>query len=181
MLDIETISLVTPCPIILKMNIMPILSILKSDFLQYRIFFHSGPAALCEKKLCIVKNLISKWTIQKQYNIVKYIIIWYFVVLYWIYIVHLEIRFFTIQSFFSRGAAGPEWKKTLYCKKSDFQMDNIGIIFILQIIGQRGVTNEIISIFNMLLYQPIGELYYFNIPLVKYLNMYIVQERLLST
>jgi len=47
-------------------------------------------------------------------------------------------------------------------------MDNIGIIFILQIIGQRGVTNEIISIFNMLLYQPIGELYYFNIPLVKY-------------
>ena len=36
-------------------------------------------------------------------------------------------------------------------------MDNIGIIFILKIIGQ-GVTNEIISIFNMLLYQPIGEL-----------------------
>ncbi len=60
-------------------------------------------------------------------------------------------------------------------------MDNIGIIFILQIIGQRGVTNKIISIFNMLLYQPIGELYYFNIPLVEYLNMYIVQERLLST
>ena len=61
-----------------------------------------------------------------------------------------------------------ELKKTVYCKKSDFQMDNIGIIFILQIIEQRGVTNEIISIFNMLLYQPIGELYYFNIPLVKY-------------
>lgn len=56
----------------------------------------------------------------------------------------------------------------LYCKKSDFQIHNIGIIFILQIIGQRGVTNKIISIFNMLLYQPIGELYYFNIPLVKY-------------
>ena len=78
-------------------------------------------------------------------------------------------------------AGGHELKKTVYCKKSDFQIDNIGIIFILQIIGQRGVTNEIISIFNMLLYQPIGELYYFNIPLVKYLNMYIVQERLLST
>ena len=61
-------------------------------------------------------------------------------------------------------------------------MDNIGIIFILQIIGQRGVTNEIISIFNMLLYQPIGELYYFNIPLVKYLNTgkvieYIFRDR----
>ena len=90
------ISLVTPCPIIFKMNIMPILSILKSDFLQYRVFFHEGPQALSEKK-------------------------------------------------------------TLYCKKYDFQMDNTGIIFILKIIGQ-GVTNEIISIFNMLLYQPIGEL-----------------------
>ena len=61
-------------------------------------------------------------------------------------------------------------------------MDNIGIIFILQIIGQRGVTNEIVSIFNMLLYQPIGELYYFNIPLVKYLNRgkvieYIFRDR----
>ena len=61
-------------------------------------------------------------------------------------------------------------------------MDNIGIIFILKIIGQR-VTNEIISIFNMLLYQPIGELYYFNIPLVKYLNRgkvieYIFRDRL---
>ena len=59
------ISLVTPlCLIICKMNIMPILSIWKSDFLQYRFFFHSGPAA-------------------------------------------------------------PREKKTLYCKKSDFQMDNI--------------------------------------------------------
>ena len=77
-------------------------------------------------------------------------------------------------------AGGHELKKTVYCKKSDFQIHNIGIIFILQIIEQRGVTNKIISIFNMLLYQPIGELYYFNIPLVKYLNMYIVQERLLS-
>merc|ERR1712115_437821 len=38
-------------------------------------------------------------------------------------------------------------------------------------------TNKIISIFNMLLYQPIGELYYFNIPLVKY----YIQERSLST
>merc|ERR1712115_765677 len=38
-------------------------------------------------------------------------------------------------------------------------------------------TNKIISIFNMLLYQPIGELYYFNIPLVKYQ----IQERSLST
>ena len=80
-------------------------------------------------------------------------------------------------------AGGHELKKTVYCKKSDFQMDNIGIIFILQIIGQRGVTNEIISIFNMLLYQPIGELYYFNIPLVKYLNTgkvieYIIRDRL---
>ena len=79
-------------------------------------------------------------------------------------------------------AGGHELKKTVYCKKSDFQMDNIGIIFVLQIIGQRGVTNEIISIFNMLLYQPIGELYYFNIPLVKYLNTgkvieYIFRDR----
>ena len=60
-------------------------------------------------------------------------------------------------------------------------MDNTGIISILKIIGQ-GVTNEIISIFNMLLYQPIGELYYFNIPLVKYLNTgkvieYIFRDR----
>ena len=53
------------------MNIMPILSILKSDFLQYIVFFHSGPAALREKKLCIVKNLISKWTIQTHYIIVQ--------------------------------------------------------------------------------------------------------------
>ena len=36
-------------------------------------------------------------------------------------------------------------------------MDNIGIIFILKIIEQ-GVTNKIISISNMVLYQPIGEL-----------------------
>ena len=76
-------------------HIVSILSILKSDFLQYRVFFHEGPQALS--------------------------------------------------------------KKILYCKKSNFKMDNIGIIFILKIIGQ-GVTNEIISIFNMLLYQPIGKL-----------------------
>ena len=50
---------------------MPVLSIWKSDFLQYRVFFHSGPAALREKKLCIVKNLISKWTIQTHYIIVQ--------------------------------------------------------------------------------------------------------------
>ena len=62
------ISLDTPCPIIFKMNIMPILSNLKSDFLQYRVIFHSGPAALREKK-------------------------------------------------------------TLYCKKSDFKMDNIDTLF----------------------------------------------------
>ena len=79
-------------------------------------------------------------------------------------------------------AGGHELKKTVYCKKSDFQIHNIGIIFILQIIGQRGVTNEIISIFNMLLYQPIGELYYFNIALVKYSNTgkvieYIFRDR----
>ena len=59
--------------------------------------------------------------------------------------------------FFSRRAAGPELKKTLYCKKSDFKMDNIGIIFILKII-ELAVTNEIISIFKRVLYQPIGEL-----------------------
>ena len=54
-------------------------------------------------------------------------------------------------------------------------MDNIGIIFILKIIGQ-GVTNEIISIFYMLLYQPIGKLLYLTCYSIAVFNMLFLFE-----
>ena len=44
---------------------------LEIRFFTIQSFFHSGPVALREKKLCIVKNLISKWTIQTHYIIVQ--------------------------------------------------------------------------------------------------------------
>ena len=47
-----------------------VLSILKSNFLQYRFFLLRACSPFW-KKLCIVKNLISKWTIQTHYIIVQ--------------------------------------------------------------------------------------------------------------
>ena len=133
------------------------------------MFFHHWPIFhSCILQLNIMKNMFKKYIVHWIRSETKFTIDnnsyfqdsaeMYFIPqnILFLYCPFGNQIFYNTEFFFTKGHR-PWVKKTLYCKKSDFQMDNTGIIFILKIIGQ-GVTNEIISIFNMLLYQPIGEL-----------------------